>query len=137
MASPGASPSGGRGLPRILISNDDGISAPGLLALADALHSDQRAGGSDWCEFAVSGPSGERSAQSHCITVSAHLHAWPIEVPGATEAYAVDGTPADSVMIAIYGPLLKVGAPAGRRKLVAARRSSSGAAPVEGRSPGQ
>lgn len=26
---------------------------------------------------------------------------------GAIEAYAVDGTPADSVMIALYGPLLK------------------------------
>lgn len=39
--------------------------------------------------------------------VSKHLHAFEIEVEGASEAYAVDGTPADSVMIALHGPLLK------------------------------
>ncbi|EFN59368.1 hypothetical protein CHLNCDRAFT_137835 [Chlorella variabilis] len=86
--------------PRILISNDDGITAPGLLALAAALHCD------GFATFSVSAPSGERSAQSHCISVGKHLHAWQLEVEGAEEAFAVDGTPADSVMIALYGPLL-------------------------------
>jgi 5'-nucleotidase len=38
--------------------------------------------------------------------VGKHLHAWELDVEGAEEAYAVDGTPADSVMIALYGPLL-------------------------------
>ena len=49
---------------------------------------------------------GERSAQSHCITIGKHIHAFNISVEGASEAFAVDGTPADSVMIALYGPLL-------------------------------
>lgn len=77
-----------------------GITAPGLLALAAALHCD------GFATFSVSAPSGERSAQSHCISVGKHLHAWQLEVEGAEEAFAVDGTPADSVMIALYGPLL-------------------------------
>ncbi|KAI3433656.1 hypothetical protein D9Q98_003465 [Chlorella vulgaris] len=86
--------------PRLLISNDDGITAPGLRALTAALHQD------DFCTFAVSAPAGERSAQSHCISIGKSLHAWSLDVEGAEEAYAVDGTPADSVMIALYGPLL-------------------------------
>ncbi|KAL4418992.1 hypothetical protein ABPG77_000857 [Micractinium sp. CCAP 211/92] len=87
--------------PRVLLSNDDGITAPGLRALAAALSAD------GFCSFCVSAPSGERSAQSHCITVGKHLHTWELPVEGAEEAYAVEGTPADSVMIALYGPLLR------------------------------
>jgi hypothetical protein len=64
-----------------------GITAPGLRALAAALHQD------GFCTFAVSAPAGERSAQSHCITVGKHLHAWQLDVEGAEEAFAVDGTP--------------------------------------------
>jgi len=69
--------------PRVLVSNDDGVVAPGLRALAHELHLQ------DFCEFAVSGPMGERSAQSHCITIGKHLHAFNIEVEGASEAFAV------------------------------------------------
>lgn len=87
--------------PRVLISNDDGITAPGLTALASALSAD------GFCTFSVSAPAGERSAQSHCISIGKHLHTWELPVEGAEEAYAVDGTPADSVMIALYGPLLR------------------------------
>lgn len=87
--------------PRILISNDDGITAPGLVALAEALRLD------GFAAFSVSAPSGERSAQSHCISIGKHLHAWELPVAGADEAFAVDGTPADSVMLATQGPLLR------------------------------
>lgn len=86
--------------PRILVSNDDGVVAPGLRALAHELCV------ADFADFCVSGPMGERSAQSHCITIGKHLHAFNITVEGAQEAFAIDGTPADSVMIALYGPLL-------------------------------
>ena len=86
---------------RILISNDDGVNAPGLRALARELSA------SNSSSFAVSGPVGERSAQSHSISIGKALHAFPIEVQGAEEAYAVDGTPADSVMLALNGPLLR------------------------------
>jgi 5'/3'-nucleotidase SurE len=69
--------------PRVLVSNDDGVVAPGLRALAHELHLH------DFCEFSVCGPMGERSAQSHCITIGKHLHAFNIEVEGAAEAFAV------------------------------------------------
>jgi len=49
-------------LPRILISNDDGVSAPGLRALVEALNSHR------FCQIYICGPFGERSAQSHSIT---------------------------------------------------------------------
>ena len=74
---------------RILISNDDGVNAPGLRALAHEMHLND-----DIMEFAVVGPVGERSAQSHCITINKHLHIFNISVEGALEAFAIDGTPA-------------------------------------------
>ena len=49
-------------LPRILISNDDGVSAPGLRALVEALNRHK------FCEIYVCGPFGERSGQSQSIT---------------------------------------------------------------------
>lgn len=86
---------------RILVSNDDGVNAPGLRALARILNM------LEGLSFSVSGPVGERSAQSHSISVGKPLHAFDIDVDGAEEACAVDGTPADSVMLALNGPLLK------------------------------
>lgn len=89
--------------PRILVSNDDGINAPGIRALIAALVEQ------NFADVLVCAPSGERSAQSHAITLGRYMSCAPAEVPGAIEAYAVDGTPADSVMLAMHSPLLKVG----------------------------
>lgn len=75
-----------------------GITAPGLLALAAALHCD------GFATFSVSAPSGERSAQSHCISVGKHLHAWQLEVEGAEEAFAVDGTPGQPTRWSPFSP---------------------------------
>jgi hypothetical protein len=50
-------------LPRVLVSNDDGIDAPGLRELVAALAA------AACCELYVAAPSGERSAQSHAITL--------------------------------------------------------------------
>lgn len=47
----------------VLVSNDDGIQAPGLTALVAALAE------SPDIEVFVCAPSGERSAQSHAITL--------------------------------------------------------------------
>jgi hypothetical protein len=67
-----------------------GITAPGLRALAAAIQRD------GFCTFSVSAPAGERSAQSHCISIGKHLHAWELPVEGAEEACAVDGTPGEA-----------------------------------------
>ena len=81
--------------PLILLSNDDGIDAPGLLALAEAVV--------QLGTIAVVAPAQEQSAVGHAITVRQPMraHAWPLEVAGAPAwARAVTGTPADCVKIA-------------------------------------
>ncbi|KAG2501277.1 hypothetical protein HYH03_001080 [Edaphochlamys debaryana] len=86
--------------PRILITNDDGINAPGLKAITNALIQ------ADIADVYVCAPSGERSAQSHAITLGRYMSCIPADpVPGVVEAYAVDGTPADSVMLALCSPI--------------------------------
>lgn len=82
--------------PLILVCNDDGIDAPGIRALAAAMD----ALGEVW----VVAPVSEQSAVGHAITVRDPVRArpWPFEVPsGKAEAYAVTGTPADCVKLAL------------------------------------
>jgi 5'-nucleotidase len=79
--------------PRILVSNDDGVHAPGLAALAAAL---ERVG-----EVFVVAPDRERSAVGHALT----LHR-PLTVEGCgRRRFAVNGTPSDCVNLAILGIL--------------------------------
>jgi 5'-nucleotidase len=77
---------------KILLSNDDGVDAPGLQILASAL--------SQTAEVVVVAPDGERSAIGTAVTLRRPLrlvkHA-PL-VPGVT-TWAVNGTPGDSVII--------------------------------------
>lgn len=75
---------------RILLSNDDGIDAPGLMALQEELA--KRA------EVWVVAPDREQSASSHSIT----LHR-PLRVtPRGERRFAIDGTPTDCVYIAVH-----------------------------------
>lgn len=85
---------------RILISNDDGVSAPGLRALVNELNRQS------FCDIYICGPFGERSAQSHAISIGKVLTTFEIQVEGAVEAFAVDGTPADSIHMALHSPVL-------------------------------
>ncbi|KAI8473053.1 MAG: survival protein sure-like phosphatase/nucleotidase [Monoraphidium minutum] len=85
---------------RVLVSNDDGIDAPGLRALVLELSKLPAV------EVYVCAPSEERSAQSHAVSLARFLACHPHkDVDGATAAYSVDGTPADSVSLAIHGPV--------------------------------
>ncbi len=82
--------------PLILLTNDDGIDARGLSALAAALDG--------LGTLAVVAPTEERSAVGHAITVRDPLraHAWPFETPrGPIWARAVNGFPADCVKLAV------------------------------------
>ena len=82
--------------PLILISNDDGIQAPGIRALAEMM-----AGiGACW----VVAPREEQSGVSHAITIRHPVRA--LSVPflvGETSvpAYSVSGTPVDCVKLAV------------------------------------
>jgi 5'-nucleotidase len=74
----------------ILITNDDGIHSPALTALEAAL--------SDLARVTVVAPDRERSAASHGITLDQAV----VYQQLATNRYAVEGTPADCVITALY-----------------------------------
>ncbi|MCQ2437949.1 MAG: 5'/3'-nucleotidase SurE [Clostridia bacterium] len=78
-----------------LLTNDDGINAPGIRALADAA---LRRGHT----FCVAAPDRERSAASHSVTLRTPLRADKVDYPGATAAYAIDGTPADCARVGLW-----------------------------------
>lgn len=86
---------------RVLVTNDDGIDAPGLQAIVKALAAREDVG-----EVLVCAPVEEQSGKSQAITLARYLSVHPrANVEGATDAYAVDGTPADCVMLALHSPL--------------------------------
>lgn len=78
---------------KILLCNDDGIHAPGIEVLHNAL-----IGIGDLCVVA---PDTERSATGHAITIFDPIRTMPIEKAGRPFGIAVDGTPADCVKLAI------------------------------------
>jgi 5'-nucleotidase len=76
-------------MPKILVTNDDGIHSKGIIALADAL---ERLG-----EVIVVAPAHEMSAASHSLTLMRPLRIEKID----ERHYAVDGTPTDCVTLAM------------------------------------
>ncbi len=78
---------------RILITNDDGIYAPGLLALIRAL--------APLGEIIVIAPERQQSAAGHGITLHKPLRMTPVALDApVAEAYATNGTPADCIILA-------------------------------------
>jgi 5'-nucleotidase len=77
---------------RILITNDDGIHAPGIKALAEVA--------SQFGEVKVVAPDRERSACGHAMTLRDPLRINPVNY-GAIEAYEVNGVPVDCVNIGL------------------------------------
>lgn len=78
---------------KILISNDDGIEAPGLLALWEELSKSNDA--------VVVAPSGERSAVSHSISINKTLKCEKKQHNGKFIGWTYEGTPVDCVKLAI------------------------------------
>jgi 5'-nucleotidase len=78
---------------RILVTNDDGIYSPGILALAEAA----RAFG----QVRIVAPDVEMSSAGHSITSARPLTYKPTPIPGF-EAYRVNGTPADCVALGTH-----------------------------------
>lgn len=74
----------------ILITNDDGIRAPGLEKLAESLSGSGR--------ITVVAPESEQSASSHSITLNS-----PLRIKKYRDSwYSVSGSPADCVIMAVY-----------------------------------
>ncbi|XVF28858.1 hypothetical protein REPUB_Repub15cG0068400 [Reevesia pubescens] len=80
--------------PTVLVTNDDGIDAPGLRALVHVLVSSNR------LRVLVCAPDSEKSAVSHSITWRYPVSVKQLYIDGAT-AYAVSGTPADCTSLGI------------------------------------
>ena len=79
---------------RILLTNDDGISAPGLRVLQARLAARH--------EVVVVAPDQERSAVGHGITLHHPLRAFPVTLNAHFQGYAVSGTPADCVKLGLF-----------------------------------
>ncbi|WP_027351888.1 5'/3'-nucleotidase SurE [Halotalea alkalilenta] len=76
---------------RVLLSNDDGVHAPGLRALHDALAPSAR--------LRVIAPDRDKSGASNSLTLSKPLAIRALE----SGFYSVDGTPADCVYLGVSG----------------------------------
>jgi len=76
----------------ILITNDDGYSAPGIRALVNSAKG--------LGEIMVVAPDKPQSGMGHAITVSSTLHINEIEIEGE-RGYSCSGTPVDCVKIAV------------------------------------
>jgi 5'-nucleotidase len=78
-------------MPLLLVTNDDGVHAPGLAALADAL--------GELGEVWVVAPEREQSACGHALTLHRPLrtHQWD------ERRFAVNGTPSDCVNLGVLG----------------------------------
>ena len=80
-------------VPLILISNDDGVNAPGLLALRESLD--------DLGRVVVVAPDRERSAISHALTLHSPLRLQRLE----PDRYSITGTPTDCIQLALHSVL--------------------------------
>src|SRR4051812_13858265 len=78
---------------RILISNDDGVMAPGLAALHGAL--------ADYAECVVIAPDTDKSGASSSLTLDRPLH--PMVLPNGF--ISINGTPTDCVHLGLNGLL--------------------------------
>jgi 5'-nucleotidase len=80
---------------RILITNDDGIGAPGIRVLAE------------WArglgEVTVIAPKTEQSGKSHAIDFTRPIEIKKVEYMEGVTAYSMDSTPADCIRFAHFG----------------------------------
>ena len=78
----------------ILVTNDDGIHAPGIHHLVKQM--------SYFGQVYVVAPDSAQSGMGHAITTNRPLSYKPEQIPHATKAYSVSGTPADCVKIGLH-----------------------------------
>jgi 5'-nucleotidase len=84
---------------KVLLTNDDGITATGLNTLRHALL------GVDGIQLAVIAPDSNRSATARSITFQQPLWVEEVEFGDGTSGFATDGTPVDCVRLAALGLL--------------------------------
>jgi 5'-nucleotidase len=82
-----------KALPVILITNDDGIMAPGILNLVEAVK--------DLGKVVVVAPDKPQSGMGHAITIGLPLRLHPVSIFEGIEAWQCSGTPVDCVKLAV------------------------------------
>jgi len=79
----------------ILVTNDDGVQAPGLLALAQEMR--------QLGKVTVFAPDRNWSASGHVKTLDRPLRVREVRLADGTPAYASDGAPSDCVALPLLG----------------------------------
>jgi 5'-nucleotidase len=79
--------------PLILVTNDDGITAPGIAALVEVMKT--------LGDVVVVAPDKPQSGMGHAITINSTLRINKVKVYGVLEEYSCSGTPVDCVKIAV------------------------------------
>lgn len=81
--------------PLILVTNDDGINAPGIRFLIDIMN--------DFGDVVVVAPDSPQSGMGHAITINSTLYCEPIVINKnkPQSEYSCSGTPVDCVKIAV------------------------------------
>jgi len=79
--------------PLILVTNDDGITAPGIATLVDVMKT--------LGDVVVVAPDKPQSGMGHAITINSTLRINKVNIYGVKEEYSCTGTPVDCVKIAI------------------------------------
>ena len=82
-------------MPHILLTNDDGVDAPGLLALAQAFTA--------LGEISILAPDHNWSASGHVKTMHRPLRVREAQLADGTPAHSSDGAPSDCVALALLG----------------------------------
>ncbi len=79
--------------PLILVTNDDGITAPGIATLVEVMKT--------LGDVVVVAPDKPQSGMGHAITINSTLRINKVAIYGVKEEYSCSGTPVDCVKIAI------------------------------------
>jgi len=79
---------------KILLTNDDGYNAPGILALYETLRSHH--------EVMLVAPDREKSAISHGITLNEPMRIDRVNLSNGGDGYSITGTPADCVKLGLF-----------------------------------
>ncbi|MBD3189766.1 MAG: 5'/3'-nucleotidase SurE [Candidatus Heimdallarchaeota archaeon] len=78
---------------KILLCNDDGISAPGLKAIYQQLK--------EWAEVKVIAPEIQRSGESKSLTFNKPIRMYEVDLGDGKEGYTITGTAADAVIFGL------------------------------------
>lgn len=79
--------------PFILVTNDDGITAPGILFLSQIAR--------EYGDVAVIAPDKPQSGSAHAITIHTTLRIQPSHIHHTTIEFSTNGTPVDCVKLAV------------------------------------